>query len=306
MEVSNQINHILSEANKVVLGKEKEVKLALCSILCNGHLLLEDIPGVGKTTLVQLLANLSGLALSRIQFTNDLLPSDIIGTSVFLQNQNEFQFKKGPLFGEMILADELNRATPKTQSALLQAMEERSINIDGQFFELGERFLIVATQNPHQQIGTFPLPESQLDRFFMSLHLGFPEREFERQIIFNGGMRDQIKALDFSLGSEDLLKIRKQISNVFLSEEVENYILDLLTVGRNEIESGVLLSPRSGIDLVMASKSYALVHNRDHVLLEDIQTVAPYIWGHRLGGSMGIAFGHQKVKELIASVTVNA
>jgi MoxR-like ATPase len=301
-----EVNDVIEEASNILYGKERELKLALSCILANGHLLIEDVPGVGKTTMVHLMGKLLGLEISRIQFTNDLLPSDILGVNIFNKNENAFNFKKGPIFGELILADELNRATPKTQSALLQAMEERRISIDGNNFELENPFLIIATQNPFYQIGTFPLPESQLDRFLMSLFLDFPSREFERKILLSEQGRDQIKKKNRLLEKKELLEWQKKVTEVEASEAIIEYILNLLSKGREDENIGSYLSPRSGKDLLKAARAFAFIEGRSYVIPEDIQTVLPGVFGHRVELGRGVRWGHQKMKSLIHSVPLNS
>lgn len=303
--VKEELTKVLEEANKVLLGKKHEVRIALTCLLAGGHLLLEDVPGVGKTTMVYLFGQLLGLKLNRIQFTNDLLPGDILGTMVYHKESETFDFKKGPIFGQLILADELNRATPKTQSALLQCMEERSVTVEGQTFRLDEPFMIVATQNPFYQVGTFQLPESQLDRFFMSLHLDFPTREFEKQILLQENSRDLIDKIDPIIQSERLPNIRQAIAAVTVSDSLLDYLLDLIEKGRSDLEEGAYLSPRAGKDLIQAARSYAFLDDRSFVIPDDIQAVAPYVLGHRLGGGKGVVYGQKLISELIKKTPVN-
>lgn len=303
--MKEQVLSNLEQAQNVLLGKKEVFKLALTCFICNGHLLLEDVPGVGKTTLVQLMAQVLGLPLSRIQFTNDLLPSDILGINIFDRKTGDFRFSKGPLFGHFILADELNRASPKTQSALLQAMEEREISLDGQTHSLGFPFLVVATQNPAHQIGTFPLPESQLDRFFLSLSLGFPTREDERRILMLEDIKSSIDSIPQGPGAQTLLTMQKAVQAVHVSNEVLNYVLDLLEYGRSNLDHGKTLSPRSGQDVVSASRGYAFLSGRDFVTSDDVQNVLVSVWAHRLGGSRGRSFGVKDVEQILTHVQVD-
>ena len=296
------IASILQEASQTLFSKNEEIKAALSGILSRGHLLIEDNPGMGKTTLVYLLGRLLGMEVHRIQFTNDLLPADIIGTSIYDRETGEFRFKKGPLFNQFILADELNRATPKTQSALLQAMEERQVSVEGKEYPLDDDFLIIATQNPYQQVGTYPLPESQLDRFFMGLCLGAPKRSDEKKII-SGGQKS-LESLPTLLESGGLGKWRKQVASVELREPILDYMVDLLEAGRAEFGEGALLSPRSGKDLARASKAHAFIDNRTFVIPEDVQAVAPAVLGHRVGAGRGVRYGQGKVLKLIESVSI--
>ena len=295
---------IRTQALKILLDKEREITLALIGILSGGHILIEDTPGMGKTTLVYLLGKLLGMEINRIQFTNDMLPSDIIGTSIYDKKEGVFNFKKGPLFGQLILADELNRATPKTQSALLQSMEENCVSVDGQEYSMDENFLIMATQNPFQQIGTYRLPESQIDRFFMGFSLGFPERRYEKEMIRREKGREVIKEVGPLVAGEELKQWRRKVCQVSLSEAILDYIVDLLERGREEFEEGILLSPRAGRDLARASKAYAFMNNRDYVIPEDVQFTASAVLGHRLGASQGVRQGHQRVWQIIEQVPV--
>ena len=299
---NSQIKAILREASEVLLNKEREILLALVGVLSRGHLLIEDVPGMGKTTLVRLLGQLLGMKVNRIQFTNDMLPSDIIGTSIYDKKTGEFLFKKGPIFGQLILADELNRATPKTQSALLQSMEEGQVSVDGREYSLDDNFLIMATQNPFQQIGTYRLPESQIDRFFMGLFLGPPVRNEEKKII--RGMDKSVGDLGAVIEEGELREWRKLIGQVELSESLLDYIVDLLERGRQEFDEGVLISPRSGRDLGLAAKAHAFVDDRNYVIPEDVQAVAPGVLGHRIGASRGVRYGHSQIAELLEAVAI--
>ena len=299
-----KLNELLDRADSLLLGKREELKLALTSILSGGHLLLEDVPGVGKTTLVYLFSKLFGLQLNRIQFTNDLLPADILGTSIFKRSNEDFKFVPGPIFGEMILADELNRATPKTQSALLQVMEEGRVSVDGHTYELSPHFCLVATQNPHFQIGTYPLPESQLDRFFMSLYLDFPKREFEKKILLQGDIGSEIDSLASIISKEEMLHIQNKIDDQTVSDALLNYLLDIMTFGRQELQEGSYLSPRASKDLLKAAKTHSFLEGRSMVIPEDVQAVAPHVLGHRLSASQGVRYGHDLVSKLLGHVPV--
>lgn len=301
-----KLDELLAEAGQVLLGKEHAMKLALTAMVCNGHLLIEDVPGVGKTTLVYLLSRLLGIPISRIQFTNDLLPSDIIGLNIYDKETGEFRFIRGPIFGQIILADELNRASPKTQSALLQAMEERQVSLDGQDYNLAEPFLVVATQNPGHQVGTFPLPESQLDRFFMSLKLGFPNREDERQILRLTPHGSDKNELNANRGPDFLKKVQEEVQSVHVAEDVVSYILDLLEYGRANLEHGVALSPRSGQDVLLAAKGWAYLHGKDFVTADDVQKILEAVWSHRLGGQRGRRFGVNDVEKILKNTPVDA
>lgn len=294
-----EVQDWLEEARKVLLGKDEALCLAFISVLSRGHLLIEDVPGVGKTTLVYIISKLFNFELSRIQFTNDLLPSDIIGINIFQKEQQTFLLKKGPLFGELILADELNRATPKTQSALLQGMEERKVSLDGEEFLLPENFIVMATQNPMQQIGTYPLPESQLDRFFMSIEMGFPHREYEKVILHKEKSLETYQTLHSILSKEELIKLQKQVKDIHVNDKLTEYILDLLKTGREQLEQARTLSMRAGKDLLRATQAMAWLRGRDYATADDVQFVLPSVWGHRLGGSKGILFGQQLARSII-------
>jgi MoxR-like ATPase len=250
-------------------------------LLARGHLLLEDIPGVGKTILSQALARSLGLAFQRIQFTSDLLPADILGNSIFDRTEQRFIFHRGPLFSQVVLIDEVNRATAKTQSALLQAMEESHVSADGVTYELPEPFFVIATQNPQHQVGTFPLPESQLDRFLMRIELGVPDRANERAMLLGMDRREMLKELKPVLPPETLREIQTAVRKVHTSPALLDYLQDLLDASRQRHSTG--LSPRAGLALLHASQSWALMHGRDMVLPEDIQAVGVSVMAHRLG-----------------------
>jgi len=265
----------------VIVGKRECVKLAVACLLARGHLLIEDIPGVGKTTLSQALARSLGLAFQRIQFTSDLLPADILGNSIFDREQQRFVFHRGPLFSQVVLIDEVNRATAKTQSALLEAMEEHHVSADGTTYDLPEPFFVIATQNPQHQVGTFPLPESQLDRFLMRIHLGVPDRASERAMLLGMDRREMLKELKPVFDSPTLVDIQDSVRNVHASSALLDYLQDLLDASRQRHSTG--LSPRAGLSLLHASQAWALMNGRDLVLPEDIQAVAVAVMGHRLG-----------------------
>lgn len=285
-ESVNQLSHLLDDAmasvNRIILGKEKTVKLAFCCLLARGHLLLEDIPGMGKTTLSHTLAKVLGLGFQRIQFTSDLLPADILGVSVFNRNTGEFQFHSGPIFSQFILVDEVNRATPKSQSALLEAMEERQVTIEGETRPLPSPFFVVATQNPLYQLGTFALPESQLDRFMMTLSLGYPSSFDERKILKGDDPRSLIGALESSLSAKDVLLLQGQIDKIHASEPLLDYLQALIQVTRDPIEYVQGLSTRGSMALLRAAKAWAFVSGRDHVMPEDLQAVFGAVISHRL------------------------
>lgn len=275
------INNFIESAETSVLGKKHELKLALCCFLSGGHLLIEDVPGVGKTTFAKTMAKLLDLSFSRIQFTNDLMPSDLLGIQIYDSKESKFNLIPGPIFNQFILADELNRGTPKTQSALLEAMEEQQVTLDGLTISLPHPFFVLATQNPRSQIGTHHLPESQLDRFMMKIKIGYPEPSFERTLISNDVHLDSFKKLVPLINSSALEKINKAIEQVNLSEKLINYVLELLENSRQN-DSFQGLSPRAGRDIVKAAKSWAFIQGRDYVLPDDVQTILPSVVSHRL------------------------
>lgn len=286
-----KFKELIDKASTVVLDKESEIQLALTCILAGGHLLVEDVPGVGKTTLVQTLGKLTGLETRRIQFTVDLLPADILGSQVFHPLHHTFEFHPGPLFAQLVLTDELNRASPRTQSALLQAMEESEVSVDGKTHSLPQPFHVIATQNPHQQMGTFPLPESQLDRFLMSLELHYASKKTEIEIFKSEDSRQKMNALKPIFTPEEIVKIQKEVLGVKVSQNVAQYISDLLDRSRKSGATGLPLSTRAGLALSRAAKAWAFMDERDHVRPEDLQAVMASVFGHRLGGNHGLRQG---------------
>lgn len=276
------LSQVLDAVGGVVLGKERVIRLATACLLCRGHLLLEDIPGIGKTTLALSLARSLGLKFGRIQFTSDLLPADITGTAVFNPKDQDFKFRAGPIFGQVILADEINRATPKTQSALLESMGEGQVSVEGVTYRLPRLFFVIATQNPLEQYGTFPLPESQLDRFFMSLRMDYPAREVEKDLLRSMDTRERIKDLEAAITGADLLRIQERIPRVTAEDPLLDYILELVWATRRSDHLTMGLSPRGAEALVMAAKAWAYLDSRDYCVPEDVQAVAPAVMRHRL------------------------
>ncbi len=277
-----RLESAIARLNEVVLGKDREIRLAVACLLARGHLLIEDIPGVGKTTLAHALSRVLGLSYQRIQFTSDLLPADIIGVSVYDRASGSFQFHRGPVFAQLLLADEVNRATPKAQSALLEAMEERQITVDGVSHPLPEPFFVVATQNPSFQVGTFPLPESQLDRFLMRIELGYPASTHERALLKGRDRRDLLAALPAALDPESIMALQQRIPDIHASDALLDYVQALTRSSRDgsQFQSG--LSTRAAISLLRAAQAWAFLEGHTGVLPEDLQAVLPAVVGHRL------------------------
>jgi MoxR-like ATPase len=284
-DAAARLKTALDALEQIIVDKSAQLNLALCCLLAGGHLLIEDVPGVGKTTLAHALARVLGLSYQRIQFTSDLLPADILGVSVYRKESGEFKFHKGPIFSQLVLADEINRATPKAQSALLEAMEERQVTADGETFDLPAPFFVIATSNPSHQIGTFELPESQLDRFLMRIALGFPGPAAERVLLTHGERRNMLNSVEPAITPDELGRLQAQVSQVFLSEAVLDYIQAIIAFTR---ESGAFtsgLSPRAGIALVRASQAAAMIAGHDGVHPEDVQRVLGSVIVHRLAAS---------------------
>jgi MoxR-like ATPase len=301
-----ELNHIVETAGEILLGKTHVIKLAIACLLARGHLLIEDLPGVGKTTLAHTLAHLLGLNYQRIQFTSDLLPADILGVSIFQQEEQRFQFHPGPLFAQLVLADEINRATPKAQSALLEAMEEHQVTADGKTHGLPEPFFVIATQNPLHQIGTFPLPESQLDRFLMRIHIGYPERAAERNLLSGEDRRTMLQRLPAALAPEQLMKLQRQVGRIHVADALLDYCQDILGHTRNSPDYQHGLSPRAGLAILQSAKAWALIEGRPQVLPEDLQAILPATIGHRLqpAGELFGEGGSGLVDRLIEAVPI--
>jgi MoxR-like ATPase len=280
--LQEKVEQAVAEIGKVVLGKNKQIRLALCCLFSGGHLLMEDKPGMGKTTMSQALARVFGLAYSRIQFTSDLLPADIIGVSIYDQGKSGFTFHKGPLFSNLVLADEINRTTPKTQSALLEAMEEGKVSIDGTTYQLPQPFFVIATQNPMSFSGTYPLPESQLDRFLMRLNIGYPDPSAERQLLLNVDQRANLQHIHQTLSADDVRAVQAASSEVQATDSLLDYVQRLVAYTRQDDKFAFGLSPRGAQSLMRAARTWALMHNRRHVLPEDVQMVLPPVVDHRL------------------------
>ncbi len=293
--MSHSITKLISALSQVLLGKEEQVKLALACLLARGHLLVEDLPGMGKTTLSYALARVMGLQYQRVQFTSDLLPADIIGTSIFNQSNSEFEFRPGPVFTEVLLADEINRATPKTQGALLEAMEERQVTVDANTYPLPNPFFVIATQNPSTQAGTFPLPESQLDRFLMRISLGYPDPTVERKLLKGFNPRQDMAELKPAIDKQELVQLQSSCQKVHVSDALLDYVQRILAYSRSSNHFHFGLSPRAGMALIQSAKTFAFVCGREHVIPEDVQAVLPAVAEHRLAGSQDVT-GHEGVR----------
>lgn len=280
--MDSRFKTIVETIGRVVLGKEDQIQLALTCLFAQGHLLIEDLPGIGKTTLAKVLARCLGLNFHRIQFTSDMLPGDILGTSVFDGKSGTFIFHPGPIFSQVLLADEINRATPKTQSALLEAMEENQVTIEGRTRRLENPFFVIATQNPLEHSGTFSLPESQLDRFLMRITVGYPDRLAERKLLAGKDTRALLESLQPCLHQDEVLDFQEQIKKVHAADAFLEYLQDLLDFTRNDAHFHMGLSPRAGLALLQASKSLAYLKGRQYAEPEDLQTILPWVAGHRL------------------------
>lgn len=301
--MQNDIQRLLAVANTIILGKDRQIRLAVCCLLARGHLLIEDMPGVGKTTLAHTLAKVLGLHYQRIQFTSDILPADIIGASVFDTKNHEFKFHPGPVFNQMVLADEINRSTPKAQSALLEAMEEHQVTVEGVTYPLPEPFFVIATQNPSHQIGTFPLPESQLDRFLMRIELGYPDPKSERLLLTGQSRQHLIQSLPAQITPAQLQQLQQAITKVHVSNALLDYCQAIISFTRQSTDYHCGLSPRAGLALLTAAKAWAFMDQRDAVIPEDIQAVLAAVAGHRLraGNTDSIAI----VAPILAKVAVH-
>jgi len=307
MDMHTQLNDIVDQIGRTVLGKREQIKMALTCLFAGGHLLIEDIPGIGKTTLAKVLSRCMGLEFRRVQFTSDMLPGDILGSSIFDRNTGGFVFHPGPVFTQVVLADEINRATPKTQSALLEAMEERQVTIDGETRRLSDPFFVIATQNPVELSGTFPLPESQLDRFLLRIELGYPDREAERQLLVGDtAKRQSLAYTQQCLKPQDVLTLQQQVHQVHVSDAFLDYMQDILEFTRSDPHFHMGLSPRAGLALMQAAKSWAFLSGRDYTLPEDLQAVLLPVVGHRLRSRDDLAeIPAQRLSTLFQKVPVS-
>jgi MoxR-like ATPase len=300
---------IVAQLGRIVVGKDEPIRLALACLLARGHLLIEDIPGVGKSTLAQALATTLGLKYARIQFTSDLLPADVLGVSIFDERAQSFRFHPGPIFHSVVLADEINRAPPKTQSALLEAMEERQVSQDGQTRKLPEPFFVIATQNPVEQIGAYPLPESQLDRFLLAIELGYPDAAAERELLAGGDRRARIVDIAPLCDPATLAEWQREVAQIHVAPPLLDYVQGLIAASRGHLagvngEAGARrgLSPRAGLMLLSAARAWALIAGRPMAVPEDVQAVFPSVAGHRLAG--GARAGAVQAQALIRAVAL--
>ena len=294
-----QLLQVKNQLERVLMGKQQQTTMALACLLARGHLLIEDVPGVGKTTLAHALGATLGLAWKRVQFTSDLLPADVVGVSIFNSNTQQFDFKPGPVFTSILLTDEINRAPPKAQSALLEAMEERQVSVDGVTHPLSEDFFVIATQNPADQLGTFPLPESQLDRFLVGIEIGYPDAATERRLLEHGDQRAGAAAMSSLVNSQTLKQWSELSQQLHIASPVFDYIQALVLATRN---AGCGLSPRAGLSLVALCRSHAFIAGRDHVLPDDVRDVFPALAGHRMTGR--VSSGKYRALEILDQVAM--
>ena len=295
---------IIAKTSEVILGKEQQIKLALACILAKGHLLIEDLPGMGKTTLAHTLAQVLGLQFQRVQFTSDLLPADVLGVSVYDRNAANFKFHPGPIFTNVLLADEINRATPKTQSALLEVMEEAQVTIDAVTYTLPQPFFVIATQNPSSQIGTFALPESQLDRFLMRITINYPDAASERKLLQSSGGREQLAKLSPVIDAKQLQSLQDACHEIHVSDALLDYLQAILKYTRQSAQFNAGLSPRAGLSLKQCAQAWAMLDGRDHVIPEDIQAILPSVAGHRLVSNSTLTGSVDNIAQLLKSVAV--
>ncbi|MGH8133172.1 MAG: AAA family ATPase [Steroidobacteraceae bacterium] len=301
---SAALARVLATLETIILGKPGQIRLCLACLLARGHLLIEDVPGVGKTTLAHALAHVLGLAWQRVQFTSDLLPADIIGVSIFDRASQRFDFRRGPIFTQLLLADEVNRASPRTQSALLEAMEERQVSADGTTYRLPEVFFVVATQNPHEQLGTYSLPESQLDRFLMRVTLGYPDAAHERELLRGGERRELLPQIEPALSAAAVMDLQRAVRAVHVAEALLDYSQALIGRTRERADLKLGLSPRAGQGLIRAAQAWAYLAGRAAALPEDIQAVLPSVVAHRLERREPDGRGEELAAEIIRAVPV--
>ncbi len=303
-EAAQEVGALVSNIESALLGKPKVVRWTVASVIADGHVLLEDVPGVGKTTLALALARSVGLSFKRVQFTSDLLPGDIIGVSVYAAETGEFRFEAGPIFSGLVLADEINRTTPRTQSALLEAMSEGSVSVDNETRELPSPFVVIATQNPLEQHGTYPLPESQLDRFLTRLSLGYPAGEVERQMLKDRGLREPVESLEQVMGAARLQLLQRRADEVEVSDEVVDYVLEVVSATRDHSDVEIGVSPRGGLALMRMVRAIALMEGRDYVVPDDAREVFVPCLAHRL--SLGTGHQSREASEAVMESIVHA
>jgi len=277
-----KVQKIIDNVEKVILGKNRVIKLALAAMMAEGHILFEDVPGVGKTILVRSLARSIGCSFKRVQFTPDLLPSDITGVSIYNQKNNEFEFREGPILSQVVLADEINRATPRTQSALLESMAEKQITVEGISRRLADPFIVMATQNPIEYDGTFPLPEAQLDRFLIRLEIGYPESVDEQQILENLQLQHPVETLEAVMTDQEFIELQDDVKKVHVDQKLRKYIVELVNQSRNHSDLELGASPRGSIALMKMAQAWAVVNERDYIIPDDIKVIAPAVLAHRL------------------------
>lgn len=277
-----RIRNLIDSMNRVIVGKENVIEKILICLLCKGHILLEDVPGVGKTTMVNTLAKSLDMSFNRIQFTPDLLPSDVTGISIYNQKLNEFEFKKGPIYNNVVLADEINRTSPKTQSSLLEVMQEGQLTVDGTTYVMPKPFIVLATQNPIEYEGTFPLPEAQLDRFMMKISIGYPDKSSEKSILRRFSTDNPIEKINPVLNSEDIVEMQKEVENVYVDESIDDYIVNIVVKSREDNNVRLGVSPRGAIALYKAVKGYAYIKGRNYVLPDDVKNLAREVLAHRI------------------------
>ena len=305
-EYVSYCERLTDACSRAIVGKKEEIALIAVCYLCGGHILLEDVPGTGKTMLFRAFSKATGGSFKRIQFTPDVMPSDVTGIHFYNLKTGEFEFRPGPVFADMVLADEINRATPRTQSSLLEAMAERQVSVDGETRKLGETFMVAATQNPIESYGTFPLPEAQMDRFMMRLKLGYMQREEEIGVALRRDTNDIIAGIEPVITGEETLRLREQLDTIEISEPVMNYIMDIIAKTRNDVRFNIGASPRGTIALVKASRAYAAFMGRAYVTPDDVKMLAPYVLAHRLyyRTAVGSAEAEELFKEMLNGVSV--
>jgi len=303
ISAQNAIARLTKNIESVIIGKSDAVQLAVITLMARGHLLIEDVPGVGKTSLAQALAKSLDLNFRRIQFTNDILPTDITGVSIYDQEEKRFHFQKGPLFANIVLADEINRSTPRTQSALLEAMNEKQVSVDNATYPLDDPFMVIATQNPTESYGTYPLPESQLDRFMMFISIGYPSMEDERWLLTRNPLRRNPADLSSVLGREDLIKLQTQVDTITIEPILVDYILSILTETRNSEHLALGVSPRGGLILQQAARASALLHGRDYCIPDDIKELAVPVLSHRVIPESHHRQSNRRLKDTAAVIT---